>query len=183
MEDIKDRLGEYKYNFLKKLENYIGTELIFYGSIKRCDYFEENSDIDIAIITDNMNSTLEKLQVFLNIKKSNIKKILQKFSDDTINVVYGYKIKYADLTNNLTFDILVYDEKYKKYVLENINDINNLPFYMVIILTIVKIFFYNLRLMSKSCYLYLKNFIFYTYFNKKFTLYNKNLMTTIIIDN
>ena len=183
MEYIKERLGDYKYYFLKNLQDYVGTELIFYGSIKRCDYFEENSDIDIAIITDNMNGTLEKLQSFLNIKKSNIKKILQKFNDDSLNVIYGYKIKYADLTNNLTFDILVYDEKYKKYVLENINDINNLPFYMVIILTIVKVFFYKLRLMSKSCYLYLKSLIFYTYFNKKFRLYNKNLMTTIIIDN
>ena len=67
MEDIKDRLGEYKYNFLKKLENYIGTELIFFGSIKRCDYFQENSDIDIAIISDNVQDTLTKIKFFLDL--------------------------------------------------------------------------------------------------------------------
>ena len=40
MEDIKDRLGNYKYNFFNNLQNYIETELIFFGSIKRFDFFK-----------------------------------------------------------------------------------------------------------------------------------------------
>ena len=29
MEDIKERLGEYKYNFFKNFQNYLDTELMF----------------------------------------------------------------------------------------------------------------------------------------------------------
>jgi len=64
MEDIKDRLGNYKYNFFYNLQNYIETELIFFGSIKRFDFFKNSSDIDIIIITDNVKSLLYKVQNF-----------------------------------------------------------------------------------------------------------------------
>ena len=74
MEDIKDRLGNYKYNFFNNLQNYIETELIFFGSIKRFDFFKNSSDIDIIIITDNVKSLLYKVQNFLNIKKQTLKK-------------------------------------------------------------------------------------------------------------
>ena len=33
MEAIKERLSEYKYDFFTNLQNYLGSELIFYGSI------------------------------------------------------------------------------------------------------------------------------------------------------
>ena len=62
MEAIKERLSEYKYDFFTNLQNYLGSELIFYGSIKRYDYFKESSDIDITVITDNTKSILSKLQ-------------------------------------------------------------------------------------------------------------------------
>ena len=39
-------------NEASKLQDYLDTELLFYGSIKRLDYFKNNSDIDIAIITE-----------------------------------------------------------------------------------------------------------------------------------
>ena len=64
MEDIKERLGIEKYTFLKNMENYIENKLIFFGSIKRVDFFSENSDIDIVIITDNVNSTKENYNLF-----------------------------------------------------------------------------------------------------------------------
>ena len=182
MEEIKYRLGEYKYEFFSKMQNYLNTELIFFGSIKRSDYFKNYSDIDIAIITDNASSLLPKIQNYLNIKNSSIKKIYQKFTEKSRIVITGYKIKYEDKVNNLTFDLLVYDEKYKNIVMENIIAINDLPLFIIIILSILKFIYYNLKLMSKSYYLYLKNSIFYMYFNKKLSIYNKDFITTISVD-
>ena len=126
MEDIKDRLGNYKYNFFNNLQNYIETELIFFGSIKRFDFFKNSSDIDIIIITDDVKSLLYKVQNFLNIKKTNIKKIYQQYSVND-NIVYGYKIKYDDKDSDMSFDLLIYDDKFRTDVMKNINDINNLP--------------------------------------------------------
>ena len=83
MEDIKEKIGDDKYHFLKKLQYYIGNELIFFGSVKRCDFIRENSDIDIAIISDNIDSTLKKLQVFLNLHDNKIRKIVQKIPNQT----------------------------------------------------------------------------------------------------
>ena len=182
MEEIKDRLGEYKYNFFVNFQNYLDTELIFYGSIKRADYFQKSSDVDITIITENVSSMISKIRNYLHIDKSQIKKIYQKFTENSHTVVSGYKIKYKDSKNNVVFDILVYDEKYMEPVMKNINDINTLPMYMVIILCILKVFYYNLNLIPRDIFLYLKNFIFYTYFNKKIDIYNKNTSTTIVLD-
>jgi hypothetical protein len=182
MEDIKDRLGEYKYNFFNNLQNYVESELIFFGSIKRIDYFKNSSDIDIIIITDNVKSLLYKVQNFLNIKKPDIKKIYQQHSVNN-NIVYGYKIKYDNKDSDISFDLLIYDDKFRKDVIKNINDINNLPIYMLIILFILKSLHYSLYLISKSNYNYLKCYIFYCYFNKSLRYYNKDFSPVIALDN
>ena len=70
MEDIRDRLGEDKYSFFRDLQNYLDTELIFFGSIKRVDFFKNSSDVDIIIITDNVVSILSKVQNYLQIDKT-----------------------------------------------------------------------------------------------------------------
>ena len=165
MEDIKDRLGEYKYNFLKKLENYIGTELIFFGSIKRCDYFQENSDIDIAIISDNVQDTLTKIKFFLDLNNSKIRKIFQKFPNDN-NIVYGYKTNYEDEDNQLSIEIILYDEKYRKQVMKSLNNINNFPFYITYFLIIIKFFYYKFHLISSETYKWFKNILMENYLNQ-----------------
>ena len=183
MEDIKDRLGDYRYNYFSNLQKYLDTELYFYGSIKRSDYFQKGSDIDITVITDNVHSTLSKLQNYLNIKKTEIKKIYQKFYIRSKSIVVGYKIKYEDKERNFLFDILIYDEKYRKSVIENLNDINNLPGYMIVILITIKMLYYSLGIISKDIYLYLKNAIFHMYFNQTICIYDKKKGTTVILDN
>lgn len=181
MDEIKDRLGEYKYNFLTKLQNYLDTELLFYGSIKRTDYFKNSSDIDIIIITDNVKSVLFTVQQYLNINKSEIQKIFQQYNVKDKGIISGYKIKYEN--DNISFDLLIYDEKNREIVTQNINDINNLPFYMIFILYIIKLLYYELHLIPKSMYLYLKNSLFFCYFNNKLCYYKKEKSLTIMIDN
>jgi predicted nucleotidyltransferase len=182
MEDIKDRLGNYKYNFFNNLQNYVESELIFFGSIKRFDFLKNSSDIDIIIITDNVKSLLYKVQSFLNIKKTDIKKIYQQYSVND-NIVSGYKIKYDDKDSDMSFDLLIYDDKFRTDVMKNINDINNLPIYMLIILYILKSLHYSLYLIPKSIYNYLKCFIFYCYFNKKLLYYKREFSPVIALEN
>ncbi len=181
MEDIKERLGEYKYNYFLDLQKYLDTELHFYGSIKRPDYFSNASDIDITIITDNVNSIIPKIQNYLQLKRKDVKKIYQKFYENS-NVVVGYKIKYENKDTNINYDLLIYDEKYRKLVIDNIKDINNLPTYLIIILMIIKTIYYTLGLITKDTYLYCKNSLFYMYFNKTFKIYEKKNLSTVILD-
>jgi predicted nucleotidyltransferase len=184
MEDIKDRLGDYKYNFFYNLQNYLNTELIFFGSIKRIDFFEKASDIDIIIITENVKSLLSKIQNYLNIDKNSIQKIVQQYSIYDKRIISGYKLKYKDNNNSdLFFDILIYDDKYREDVMKNVDDINNLPLYIIIILYILKLFYYRLALISSSTYNNLKCFLFHCYFNRELKFYDKQHSTTIMMDN
>jgi len=184
MEDIKDRLGEYKYNFFTDLQNYLNTELLFFGSIKRIDFFENASDIDIIVITDNVNSLLSKLKNYLKVTNTSIQKIYQQFSIYDRGIVTGYKLKYKnDDDPNLVFDILIYDEKNRNVIMKNINDINNLPSYMILILYILKFLYYKLGLLTNYIYTNIKTYIFHCYFNKKLKKYDHEHATTIMLDN
>jgi predicted nucleotidyltransferase len=182
MEDIKERLGEYKYNFFTNLQNYLETELYFFGSIKRFDYISNSSDIDIIIITDNVKSMLSKIQTYLDISKDNTQKIFQQYSVYDKGVITGYKIKYKNVENDIEFDLLVYDEKNRNAVLQNIYDINNLPFYIITILYILKILYYKLHLISRSIYNNLKCYLFVCYFNGELRYYNKERAQVIMLD-
>ena len=182
MEDIKDRLGEYKYNFFNNLQNYLETKLYFYGSIKRVDYVANSSDIDIIVITDNIKSMLSKTQTYLNISKDKTQKIFQQHSVYDKGIITGYKLKYKNDENNIEFDLLFYDEKYRNIVLKNIYDINNLPLYMITILYILKILYYKLYLISRKVYNSLKCQLFACYFNGELRYYNIDKAQVIMLD-
>ena len=166
MEAIKERLSEQNYHFLKKFQEYIGSELIFFGSIKRCDFLQKYSDIDIAIISDNVENTLVKLKNFLNIDNQKIRKIFQKFPNTT-NIVYGYKTNYNDVNNDLSLEIILYDEKYRTHVINSVNNINNFPFYITYILFIIKILYYKLNVISDKLFKYIKQLLMENYLNQK----------------
>ena len=165
MEEIKDRLTERNYYFLKRMEEYIEAKLIFFGSIKRCDFIKNHSDIDIAIISDNVEDTLIKLKNFLDIDNRKIRKIFQKFPNNN-TIVYGYKTNYDDIDNNLSIEIILYNEKYRKQVMESINNINSFPFYITYFLIIIKFFYYKLNLISGTTYKWFKNVLMENYLNQ-----------------
>jgi predicted nucleotidyltransferase len=181
MEDIKDRLGEYKYIFFKKLQSYLDTELYFYGSIKRIDYINNSSDIDILVITDNVKSMLAKVQLYLNVNNYNTHKIFQQHNIYDKQVIKGYKIKYINRENDIEFDLLIYDEKYRNAVLQNVHDINNFPLYILVPLYILKILYYKLHFISKKIYINIKCTLFDSYFNG-IRYYNKEKAQVIMID-
>ena len=78
MENTKNKLLPYESDFFDKLSNYLETPLYFYGSIQRDDYFPGKSDIDVDIFTENMHSTISKMQNFLNVDKNNFIKFVNK---------------------------------------------------------------------------------------------------------
>lgn len=183
IEQIKDKIGQDKYEFFKKLQSYLDTKLYFYGSVNRFDYFNGSSDLDIAVITDDVNGLIFKLQTYLHLKKSEVKQIYQSFHVKPPKLIKGYKVKYENNHKNLSFDILVYDEKYRKIVINNLNESNSIPFYIVFLLLIIKSFYYNMGIIGKETYLHLKHWMFHMYLTRSFSLYNKMLTTTIILDN
>lgn len=158
METTKNDLSPYAKVFFYKLSNYLDTKLYFYGSIQRADYFPAYSDIDVDIFTDNESSTISKLQIFLGVEKYKFKKFLYKLHK-TNKIVYGKKINYEDKDNNFSTEISVYSEKDKAYVLEEHNSKTDLPFYISFMLMFLKYFYYNLGIIPKKIYKYLKRLV------------------------
>ena len=182
MEQLKDKLGSYKYNFFKNLQNYLDTELLFYGSINRFDYFQNMSDVDMAIISDNPSNLLARIKNFLDKDKVSISKTCKHLKEVSPNLIKGHKIKYEDAENNVFCDIFIYDEKYKDLVLKHLHDQNNYPLYMIIILCILKTIYYRLSLISKDLFVYLKNELIDMYNNKTIFTNENNKTRSISIN-
>lgn len=175
MDEIKNKITDYQYNFLKKIEKYIDKELIFFGSVTRFDFIKNKSDIDIAILSDNVDATVKRLQHILHIKNSKIRKSIQKFHGYSDNLIYGYKINYDDEVNNLYLEILINNEKDKNVINEFIKDNNNIPFYLTFILYILKTMYYYLNIISIDTFRSIKHYLMGLYFG------NSNLNPLITI--
>jgi predicted nucleotidyltransferase len=158
METTRNKMDAYSKTFFFKLGNYLDTKIYYFGSIQRDDYFPKSSDIDVALFTDNINSTITKLQTFLNVDKSKIKSFIWRVNYDN-SLVKGYKIMYKEPENELTVEFSIYDEKYKYGILKEHNGKKDLPFYATYALVIIKFLFYTLNILPKEWFVYLKNII------------------------
>ena len=158
METTTNKMSPYATQFFNKLSKYLDTQLYYYGSIQRADYFPEYSDIDVDIFTDTESGTISKLQHFLGVPKRDFRKFVYKLHK-TGEMVYGHKVKYADITNKFAIEISIYNEKYKDNVLYEHNSKLVLPFYVTILLIILKTFYYRLGILPEPVYDYLKNII------------------------
>ena len=74
METTRNALPSKLKHFLDKLKDYLDTPLYYYGSVQRKDYVAGQSDIDVAIFTDNENSIISKMCHFLHVKRKEFKK-------------------------------------------------------------------------------------------------------------
>jgi predicted nucleotidyltransferase len=157
METTKNDLSPFEQQFFTKMRNYLGVPIYFYGSIQRDDYFKGRSDIDVVIFTENESSMVKQLQAFLNIDLYKLKKIIHKphFSD---RVAFGYKIKYKDENHNFAVEISIFDKKYKTLVLKDHDMKSKLPFYVSFVLTLIKVLYYDLKIITKETYRSIKHF-------------------------
>lgn len=155
METTKNKLSPYISNFFKRLSNYLDKKLLFFGSIQRTDYFPGKSDIDVDIFTDNVPSTISKMQHFLKVSKQDFKKFVWRLNVNN-KLTHGYKIMYKEPENDFIAEFSIYDEKYKDGVLAEHKRKLVLPIYASILLYILKFFYYKVHLISDKFYTYIK---------------------------
>jgi predicted nucleotidyltransferase len=176
MNQIRESLPKSVKDFFNKLSQYLDTELYFYGSINRSDYIHGKSDIDIAIFTDNENSTIAQLQHFLHVKRDAFDKVVWKLNG---KMIYGYKIK-CEKNIDIKCEIAIYNNDYKGILLDEFKTYNYVPFHLAILLFLLKTLHYTLPLISKKTYMSYKVYIFNKLLlNKKDTVFfvikNKNI--------
>ena len=168
MNTIRNDFPQDLKKFFIDLQNYVDTDLYFYGSVNRPDYKHTKSDIDVAIFTDNEYSMISKLQHFLHVKRDAFDKIVWKLYG---KIVYGYKIKCDKYTNSKC-EIAIYNNEFKDYLLKEIRTYDNIPFHLAILLSILKTFYYTIPILSNKMYAEYKRYIFNTLMiNKKDTVF------------
>lgn len=158
METTRNHLPLYAETFFNNLKNTLNTKLYFFGSVQRSDYFPKSSDIDVDIFTDNMQSTLYKLQSFLNVNRCDFKPIIVKLNYKN-NIIHGYKIYYQKPEHYFATEFSIYDEKYKEDILYEHNSKRELPFLATVLLIIVKFLHYELNIFPRFLYKQCKQFI------------------------
>ena len=163
MNQVRESLPKPVKDFFYKLSDYLDTELYFYGSINRSDYIHGQSDIDVAIFTDNENSIISKLQHFLHVKRDAFDKVVWKLRG---TVVYGYKIKCEEFMD-IKCEIAIYNTNYKETLLEEFKSNDYIPWHIAILLYIIKTIHYTIPILSKQTYMKLKVYIFNTLLNNK----------------
>ena len=163
MNQVRESLPKPVKDFFYKLSDYLDTELYFYGSINRSDYIHGQSDIDLAIFTDNENSVISKLQHFLHVKRDAFDKVVWKLRG---TIVYGYKIKCEEFMD-IKCEIAIYNTNYKETILEEFKSNDYIPWHIAILLYIIKTIHYTIPILSKPTYMKLKVYIFNTLLNNK----------------
>jgi len=156
MNTIRDDLPKDVKEFFKRLENYLDTDLYFYGSVNRPDYVHNKSDIDIAIFTDNEYSTIAKLQHFLHVKRNAFDKIIWKLDG---KMVYGYKIK-CEKYIDIKCEIAIYNNDFKDILIKEISQYNSVPTHVAFLLFILKTLYYTFPIISQQTYASYKRYIF-----------------------
>jgi predicted nucleotidyltransferase len=158
---LQNKLPAKTIMFFKTLSQYLNTTVYFFGSVKRLDFIPDKSDIDVDIFTDNLNSTRIKLMHFLKTEKKNFKKIIWRLPSSN-KIAHGYKIYYENPHDKIIAEISIYEEKMKRYILEEHTLQSSFPFFIYFLLYIVKILYYKLGLLSKEQYKSVKAFFLHT---------------------
>ena len=151
METTKNKLSPFEKVFFQKLSEYLGEPIYFYGSIQRDDYFPQLSDIDIDIFSYNEKDTILKVQNYLDLEKSDIKKFVYKI-DKTNVLVTGYKTRYKDEKHKLSLEIAVYNEIFKDAILTEHKSKFTMPYHIIVMLIFLKILHYNLSILPVFYY-------------------------------
>ena len=116
LEEVKDKLSENQYDYFVQLKEQIDLPLYFIGSITRCDYIKDKSDLDIEVFTDNINSTVLKIEYLFDYyqRKTNRKFIVFEISNIPIS---GYKYYFKDKQLDVRFDFTIYNKACQNTVL------------------------------------------------------------------
>jgi hypothetical protein len=155
METTKNELPKNVKDFFYKLSDYLDTKLLYFGSVQRSDYVPGKSDIDVDVFTENEYSLMNKMQHYLHVSKNDFKKVAWILDDVPI---YGYKLKYKNKKDNIYAEFSIYNEKFKELVINEHKSKFVLPFYITMILCVLKFFYYQIPLLSKQTFSDIKRF-------------------------
>jgi len=155
MDIIKNKLPENIIVFFKNLEYNLDTKLYFYGSVLRNDYFHGSSDIDVDIFTNNQHSMVNKLRYYLDINPHDFKKILWRLNHNN-KLVKGYKVMYINEEENIKVELSIYNEYVKNDILYEHKKKIVLPYFISLVLILLKYIYYKLNLIDKKNFYYLK---------------------------
>jgi predicted nucleotidyltransferase len=167
METTRNKLTYDEKNFFYRLSNYLDTQLYYFGSVQRGDYFPSSSDIDVDIFSENENNTIIKLMNFLNVEKSEFKRFVWKLNTNNDKLAYGYKLMYKNTEENFCVEFSIYNEKYKRHILYEHNSKKDIPLHATILLIIIKFLYYTVNILPKNWYTESKKFILSTLIFKK----------------
>ena len=158
---IQKRLTYQQLNFLEQIQESIGLNLNFYGSICRDDFFKGKSDIDIDILSPNVQSTLFKLRQILSIPNNEVIHVTWSCTNPIKYKFECIKIKYKSQAINL--EISIYNIKYKDS-LEKVRRSKDsaLSPLLIQLLIVVKFFYYRLNVLDTSQLRIIKRFIMNT---------------------
>ena len=159
METTKNELPKNVKDFFYHLSDYLDTKFLYFGSVQRSDYIPGKSDIDVDVFTENEYSLMTKMQHYLHVPKRDFKKVAWILDDVP---VYGYKLKYENKKENIIAEFSIYNEKFKEIILNEHNSKHVLPFYIIIMLFVLKFFYYQIPLFDKKTFNSMKRFILNT---------------------
>lgn len=157
MDKLKDDIPDNVKLFFTNLSNVLDNDLYFYGSVQRVDYVHGLSDIDVGILTDNEYSIMKKLQYYLNIDKNDFFKVAWKIKN---NYVYGYKVRYKNKKENIRAEFAIFNNKFRDLIWKEHLNTLYVPFYGIIMLYILKLFYYTLGLIDRKTFQTIKRYIF-----------------------
>ena len=155
--NLPEEVNAFLYNLQDYLESEFNTEMYFYGSVQRIDYFHGKSDIDIGIITDNEYSTMNKLQHFLKVDKRDFIKVAWKLNG---KYVYGYKLKYKNEELNLISEVAIFNNRFKNIIVSEHYRTIQIPLITIILVLILKFFYYTIPVLPDKWFAYLKRKLF-----------------------
>ena len=156
LEEIKNKLTKYQYDYFTELKEHIDLPIYFYGSISREDYVKNKSDLDVEVFTNNIKATKIKIEHLFNyyqIKNEN-RFIAFDFNNKPIS---GYKYFFKDEIRGLQFDFIIFNKSCEDILLHQHKIIETqLPFLCSVFLIVMKFLYYNLNIINKETMVYIK---------------------------
>jgi hypothetical protein len=155
METTKNELPKNVRDFFYHLSDYLDTKFLYFGSVQRSDYVPGKSDIDVDVFTGNEYSLMNKMQHYLHVSRHDFRKVAWILDDVP---VYGYKLKYENKKEDIYVEFSIYNDKFKELITNEHKSKFVLPFYITIILRVLKIFYYEIPLLNKNTFINIKRF-------------------------
>jgi predicted nucleotidyltransferase len=163
MNSVPSVLPKSTQDFFKRIQNDLDKhqDLWFYGSVTRSDYIPNQSDIDVAIFSDNEYSDISKLQNILHVKRNDFDKIVWKLNGQ---IIYGYKIK----VKHINCEIHIYNKDFESTLIDEFTKpLKNQSYLTSFLIYFLKFLYYRLRILPDDIYSKGKRFIMNDLIDKK----------------